>query len=120
MCVVRHVLDYQRGQVSTFVRHIELGVRLAREDGEALLIFSGGETRYEAGPRSEAQSYWIAAKHAHWWRDDPAAGSDEGDSVSSRTVTEEYARDSFENLLFSICRFKEVTGNTVELACTSQ
>jgi hypothetical protein len=26
-------------------------------------------------------------------------------------VVEDYARDSFENLLFSICRFKEVTGN---------
>ena len=27
-----------------------------------------------------------------------------------RTLTEEHARDSFENLLFSVCRFRELTG----------
>ena len=27
-----------------------------------------------------------------------------------RVVSEEFARDSYENLLFSICRFHEVTG----------
>jgi len=51
-----------------------------------------------------------------------AAGGDEavGDggatppprsTVRARTVTEEYATDSFENLLFSICRFREITGS---------
>jgi hypothetical protein len=29
-------------------------------------------------------------------------------------ATEEHARDSFENLLFSICRFYELTGNYPE------
>ena len=28
-----------------------------------------------------------------------------------RATTEEFARDSYENLLFSICRFREVTGH---------
>jgi len=32
-------------------------------------------------------------------------------TVRARTVTEEYATDSFENLLFSICRFREITGS---------
>ena len=32
------------------------------------------------------------------------------DSVRSRALTEEHARDSFENLLFSVCRFRELTG----------
>ena len=32
-------------------------------------------------------------------------------TVRARTVTEEYATDSFENLMFSICRFREVTGS---------
>lgn len=35
-------------------------------------------------------------------------GNDEG--VRSRALTEEHARDSFENLLFSVCRFRELTG----------
>ena len=34
--------------------------------------------------------------------------------VRARTVTEEYATDSFQNLLFSICRFREVTGRYPE------
>lgn len=32
-------------------------------------------------------------------------------SVRDRALTEEHARDSFENLLFSICRFRELTGS---------
>lgn len=32
-------------------------------------------------------------------------------TVRARTIAEEYATDSFENLLFSICRFHEVTGS---------
>ena len=31
-------------------------------------------------------------------------------TVRARTITEEYATDSFQNLLFSICRFHEITG----------
>ena len=34
--------------------------------------------------------------------------------VRARTTTEEFARDSFENLLFSVCRFHEVTGHYPE------
>lgn len=33
---------------------------------------------------------------------------------SSRAVTEEYALDSYENLLFSMARFREVTGHWPE------
>lgn len=32
------------------------------------------------------------------------------ENVRSRALTEEHARDSFENLLFSVCRFRELTG----------
>jgi len=77
-------------------------VELAHEDPESLLIFSGGQSRLEAGPRSEASSYYHIAHHHQWWG---RAG------VAGRTLTEEFARDSFENLLFGICRFKEYAGN---------
>lgn len=40
--------------------------------------------------------------------DDPV--SHYTNTVRARTITEEFATDSFQNLLFSICRFHEVTG----------
>lgn len=96
--------SYQKhpGQAATFVTHIKEGVEVAAKDDEALLLFSGGETRKDAGPRSEAQSYWLVAESEGWFG--------EG-SVRDRALTEEHARDSYENLLFSVCRFRELTGS---------
>ncbi|KAI3513579.1 hypothetical protein L1887_20915 [Cichorium endivia] len=97
--------SYQKnpGQASTFVAHIQEGIESAARDDEALLLFSGGETRKDAGPRSEAQSYWIVAESKGWF------GNQE--KVRWKALTEEHARDSFENLLFSVCRFRELTGS---------
>jgi len=39
---------------------------------------------------------------------------DDSLTVRSRTTTEEFATDSFQNLLYSICRFREVTGKYPE------
>lgn len=96
--------SYQKhpGQASTFVDHIKEGIEIAAKDDGALLLFSGGETRKDAGPRSEAQSYWVVAESKGWF------GKQE--TVRERALTEEHARDSFENLLFSVCRFRELTG----------
>jgi len=60
---------YQKhpGQAATFVSHIKKGVEAAAKDYEALLLFSGGETRKDAGPRSEAQSYWLVADSEGWF-----------------------------------------------------
>ena len=38
--------------------------------------------------------------HTQWWN------APHGQEVKERAAAEEYARDSFENLLYSICRFK--------------
>jgi hypothetical protein len=61
--------SYQKnpGQAATFVRHIQEGVDIAAKDDAALLLFSGGETRKDAGPRSEAQSYWSVAESRGWF-----------------------------------------------------
>lgn len=90
--------DFQKGEPPFYIEHIRKGVDLANEDPKSLLVFSGGQTRLEAGPRSEAQSYWMIANHFKWWW---------RTNVKLRSTTEEFARDSFENLLFSICRFYE-------------
>jgi hypothetical protein len=83
------------GEARSFIDHIELGVKKASLDPLAMLLFSGGQTRKEAGPRSEGLSYWVVAEAASWFGEV---------QVRNRTFTEEHARDSFENLLFGICR----------------
>ncbi|OIR57779.1 MAG: uncharacterized protein A8A55_1450 [Amphiamblys sp. WSBS2006] len=88
--------------VKYFEKHIREGVKLLEKDPNALLVFSGGKTKEKAGPVSEAQSYWWLACTMGWY-------GVSGD-VSSRAATEEYATDSYQNLLFSVCRFKEITG----------
>lgn len=97
---------YQRGhnESEAWISHIEKGVELLASKKDALLIFSGGETRPSSGPRSEALSYWSLAE---------ARGLLTPEYFPLAT-TEVFARDSFENLLFSICRFKEYTGSYPE------
>lgn len=101
---------FQRGEPSLYIGHIRRGVALLADDANALLVFSGGYTRKEAGLRwSEADTYAAIAGHFHWWIAD-----DDDDvlrNLQSRAVTEDASRDSFENLLFSICRFQQVTGH---------
>ena len=96
-----YLQPFQKGEAPFYIEHIRKGVELAVAETRSLLVFSGGQTRREAGPRSEALSYWMIANHFHWWW---------RTNVSLRATTEEYARDSFENLLFGICRFFECAG----------
>ena len=60
------LLSYQKETLPAFIAHVNRGVQLAAERPHAMLLFSGGETRKDAGPRSEAQSYWWLAD-AHDW-----------------------------------------------------
>ena len=92
---------FQKGEPRFYVDHVRAGVGLAAAASTALLVFSGGQTRREAGPRSEADSYLALAGQFGWW------GRLE---VAERAATEAFARDSFENLLFGLCRFQECVG----------
>jgi hypothetical protein len=98
------LLPYQqhRGLPAAIVAHIKAGMEECRRDPDALLMFSGGETRDKTGPETEGSSYYRVADAMNLW---PV-----GSNVRARTITEEFATDSFENLLFSICRFHEITG----------
>ena len=86
------LLDYQRGRgmPQAIVSHIVAGIQEAAQDPEALLVFSGGETRPLTGPLSEGTSYFEVADAMKLWP--------KGASVRARTVAEEFATDSFENL----------------------
>jgi hypothetical protein len=99
------LLSYQKGQglPQAIQRHIQAGIDEAHRDEDALLVFSGGETRAVTGPTTEGQAYFRVADAMKLW---PVGGT-----VRARTTAEEFATDSFENLLFSIARFREVTGD---------
>jgi hypothetical protein len=119
------------GSVKTFLKHIMKGAELVTADPTALLIFSGGQTRTNA-QETEGDSYYRLAELLDLYRQygtpkQPVVGRDdtpiatpskEADTVAlatsrterglfPRATTEQYALDSFQNLLFSICRFKE-------------
>lgn len=92
---------HQLGQVATLVEHIKKGAELSSQRPRSLLVFSGGNTRSTAGVRSESESYANLLELLA--RDDPSLAK-----VSF--TSEEFARDSYENLIFSVARFYEVTG----------
>ena len=107
--------DYQHGQVDTFYSHIIRGyeelfallrlsqllsrAEIAVADPSAVLVFSGGVTRPNSPAQSEAQSYLRLAL-------------DSGLLMNRTDIAfaEDYALDSFQNLLFSLARFHEVVG----------
>ena len=72
------------------------------------MLIGRGQTRPSAGPRSEGQSYWNLAHHIY--RNDRTLDT----ILLERAISEEYARDSYENILFSLCRFFEVIGRYPE------
>jgi hypothetical protein len=94
--------SFQKGDAAYYLQHVEYGVRLAARQPGSLLVFSGGATRPEPGPISEAEGYLALAAQFDWWRHP---------EVAERTVLENFARDSYENLLFGIARFREATGH---------
>ncbi|KAF9453935.1 hypothetical protein P691DRAFT_693495 [Macrolepiota fuliginosa MF-IS2] len=98
---------YQKGRarLEALYHHIQRGVDIGREDDHALVVFSGGQTRLQS-TMTEAQSYLRLALSS-----DPTYSSKD---ISARLTTEDYALDSFQNLLFSIARFKEYTGRYPE------
>lgn len=96
--------SFQGGEGKFFVSHIEAGVKLASEAKDSLLIFSGGQTR-SPYILSEAQGYHDVASVFNFW------GLDD---VRLRVTTEEFSRDSYDNVLLSIARFKECVGSVPE------
>lgn len=84
---------YQRGEGGCYVAHIAAGVRLAAEAPGRRLVFSGGRTHAAHPALSEARSYRRVAEAYAWWGRPEAA---------ARTLTENFARDSYENLRFSL------------------
>lgn len=123
-----YLLDYQkrRGLPEAIIAHISAGIEQAAIDADSLLIFSGGQTRSTIGPESEGSSYYRVADAMQLWEkaittsapgtvsaklsmtttsSKPIESSEiivdnypGRSTVRARTITEEFATDSFENL----------------------
>jgi len=91
---------FQKGEPRLYIEHIKVGCELAKADENSFLIFTGGQSRKEAWFRSESQTYWEVAELLVYLNKE----------LKHRSTTEEFSRDSFENLLFPICRFREYLG----------
>ena len=100
-------MEHQKKEnhLSAFLQHIENGIDLTYNNPNALLIFSGGSTRNGVGPFSEGSTYWKVAQNCDY------ENFKNFKYIENRAFTEDYAMDSFQNILFSICRFYEITGN---------
>ncbi|VVT55769.1 uncharacterized protein SAPINGB_P004729 [Magnusiomyces paraingens] len=111
------VAPFQRGQTATFMKHIQTAAGITRKDKSAILVLSGGQTNVLAGPYSEGASYWSLAALALNEYDRPQKETEDGpeETLVNRMVVEEHATDSYENLLFSIARFKEYVGQYPEI-----
>ncbi len=93
------LFSFQKGEPIYYIQHLEAGIKMLSEKENSVLIISGGRTREEAKSLSEAESYYKIAKLKDWFGNK---------NVKEKVFLEEYARDSFENLLFSLCRYSEL------------
>lgn len=103
--------------VKTALEHIRSALEfLWREGDESVVIFSGGQSRPQSGPKSEALTYYQLAEYHHFFPPPTFANVSQSslqsaiENVKKRVFAEEFARESLENVLFSICRFFEVAG----------
>src|ERR1700760_2850405 len=88
----------------TFIRHIDESLRILNNSptGDNLIVFTGGATNSSPANLSEAQGYmniatWLLSRSS-------ALPSD----LLQHAATEEYATDTFQNILFSILKFYQI------------
>ncbi len=93
-----------RGQELAYEDHIKKAFDLVLSplDRDHMLVLSGGHTRPELKiNKTEAEGMYLYAKENAIARND----------IEKRIIFELYARDSFENLFFSLLAFKKETGD---------
>ncbi|KAF2203632.1 hypothetical protein GQ43DRAFT_447308 [Delitschia confertaspora ATCC 74209] len=101
------------GEHETFLLHISTGLDTLAAGSWAdnsLLVFSGGVTKGDLCSVSEARSYYHAALAQTFSQGHRNGGRVKTLFEKKRLLLEEYATDSFQNLLFSILLFRRTTG----------
>ncbi|RAH80649.1 hypothetical protein BO86DRAFT_419945 [Aspergillus japonicus CBS 114.51] len=94
---------FQKGETPTFTAHVKAGLHLAAQDPESLLVFSGGPTKPTRTALAEGESYLNLARANSYYQLAPTIHS-------ARVVAENLATDSYQNVLFSLLRFRAVAG----------
>ncbi|KAJ7072549.1 hypothetical protein C8F01DRAFT_1104334 [Mycena amicta] len=87
-------------RLEVFFQHISRAAEIALDDENSLVVFSGGQTQ-RSSTTTEGESYLRLALQAGLFHS----------HAFPRATSENYALDSFQNLLFSIARFHEVAGH---------
>lgn len=98
---------FQDGETPTFIQHVKSGVAKLAEDPLAILVFSGGPTKKQKTNLREGESYLNLAKDNNLFSHSSSVSPD-------RLIAETHATDSYQNVLFSLVRFKERTGSYPE------
>ncbi|KAK7509617.1 uncharacterized protein IWZ02DRAFT_154090 [Phyllosticta citriasiana] len=111
-----HLQSFQKptgclpGEHETFLLHIQAGLNAlvyGSVSRSSVLVFSGAATAQDVTGLSEAQSYFDAAVALtqQFGRGHPFT-----ECLKSRTLVEDAATDSYQNLLFSILKFRRHFG----------
>ena len=94
---LRLIEPFQSGETSTFIEHIKAGLDELAANRNAILVFSGGDTKSTHTSRAESTSY-RALTLANNNFGHPA-------SLTHRISLDIYATDSFQNVLFPLLAF---------------
>ncbi|KAJ5749296.1 uncharacterized protein N7511_010992 [Penicillium nucicola] len=98
--------SFQKGETPTYINHIRAGVKLLADDPKGILVLSGGPTKKPRTELTEGESYLNLAQDNNYFQD-----SSESHKINpSRVITERSATDSYQNVLFSLIRFRQYTG----------
>lgn len=111
------------GEHETFLAHIQASLDVMtsgpnatwKEDvpwnqDKTILIFSGGATKQDLTPLTEARSYYHAALAQELSQGHIGGGRAHQLYSKGRILLEEHATDSLQNLLFSILLFRQTIG----------
>ncbi|RHZ48883.1 uncharacterized protein CDV56_103618 [Aspergillus thermomutatus] len=94
---------FQTGETPTFTEHVQAGLRALADDPYGLLVFSGGPTKKDRTDIAEGASYHNLAKDNDYFSCSSRIDPD-------RVIAETNATDSYQNVLFSLLRFRSCVG----------
>lgn len=100
-----YLQGFQKGEVPFYLNHMRRGADLVAANQSSIGLMSGGRTRRAGGKWGEGSSYLAVADAQDFWQ-----GPNEAlvADVRSRFDVEEFARDSLENVLFSVMKYRRV------------
>ncbi|RHZ53132.1 hypothetical protein CDV55_102673 [Aspergillus turcosus] len=118
----RVIEPFQKGETPTFTAHVQAGLRALADDPNGLLVFSGGPTKKDRTDIAEGTSYHVRLSDSSH-REAPSINivqqnlAKDNDYFSyasridpDRVIAETSATDSYQNVLFSLLRFRSYVG----------